>query len=283
MRTFLFLSLLSTACSSPNDQGMDGSAPSDSSMPAMDSSSAAMDSTAMDVLDTGMADSAGCMGFSDDFGTSPLDPCWSVLNKPLIDLSLTNGALHLRAVNGMNGVWYQGSTKSLVWKSLAANRFVITTTARPRKRTDGNMPPSLALHVGGLLVRNPASNGGASENYLFIMVGSDEQAQPGVEVKSTTNGASLFSEPPWSDPLGAELRICRIDANFYLYKRVIGMQTWTMQNHNGQAMPISRPDMPMTVQAGLALNFSGPTNDLDVAFDAITLGPTPNQIGDCTN
>jgi hypothetical protein len=183
----------------------------------------------------------------------------------------------------MNGVWYQGSTKSLVSKSISSPRFVITTTARPRKRTDGTAPPSTALHVGGLMVRNPASNGGMTENYLFIMVGSNELNQPGVEVKSTTNGVSVFSEPTWSDALGADLRICRFDASFYLYKRVIGAPTWTLQSQTGAAAAIARPDMPNIVQAGIALNYSGPTNDLDVAFDAITIGPTPGQVADCTN
>jgi hypothetical protein len=227
-------------------------------------------------------------GFSDSFGGSALDPCWSVLNgpgsaTPIIDVSVTGGALHLTAIPNHDGVWFQGSTRSLVYKTLAANRFKVTTTAHPRKRTDLGTPPTIALHVGGLMVRNPASHGGNTENYLFIMVGSNEGAQPGVEIKSTIDGSSEFREPIWNNPDAAQLRVCRIDSNFYLYKRAPGSPTWILANQVDQAAPVSRPDLPETVQVGLALNFSGGANDLDVAFDDVVLAPTaPATVDDCT-
>lgn len=232
------------------------------------------------------AGGAAC-AFSDDFESASLDPCWSTLNgtsaSPLIELEQTGGALHLRAINGQSGVWYQGATKSLVFKLITGN-FKVTTIAHPRKRTNANEAPSLALHVGGLMARNPSSNGGNTENYLFTMVGSNELAQPGVEIKSTTNGASQWSEPTWSDPLAAELRLCRLGASFYAYKRAPGAGTWILADHQGQEAAISRPDLPETLQVGLALNFSGPNNDLDVSFDGITLAPTsPAVVADCTS
>jgi hypothetical protein len=58
--------------------------------------------------------------------------------------------------------------------------------------------------------------------------------------------------------------------------------TWVLSNQMNQAAPVSRPDLPETLQVGLALNFRGPTNDLDVAFDDITLGATPAAVDDCT-
>ena len=133
------------------------------------------------------------------------------------------------------------------------------------------------------MVRDPTSQGGSTENYLFIMVGSNESAQPGVEIKSTTNGASAYAEPVWSTPLAADLRICRLDWSFYLYKRPPGTSTWILANEMDMQAPVSRPDLPETLQVGLALNFSGGANDLDVAFDAITLAPTaPASEADCT-
>jgi hypothetical protein len=171
----------------------------------------------------------------------------------------------------------------LVYKLVHASRFKVTTTARARKRTDPAVPPTMALHVGGLMVRNPAAQGGATENYIFIMAGSNELAQPGVEIKSTVNGASTFAEPTWTDPTAAELRICRIDGDFYLYKRAPGNATWILANHLDQPAAIHRPDLPQMVQVGLALNFGGGSNDLDVAFDGITLAATPPAtVGDCT-
>jgi hypothetical protein len=234
-------------------------------------------------------DASTACSFSDDFGGSALDPCWSVLNgsgsaSPLIQVAVSGGALHLQAIPGQDGVWYQGSTKALVYKLVTGNRFKVTTTARPRKRTDSGQPPSAALHVGGLMVRDPSSHGGGSENYLFIMVGSNEAAQPGVEIKSTTNGASIFAEPEWSNPAAAELRICRIDASFYLYKRAPGASVWILANEVNQQAPVVRQDLPATVQVGLALNFSGGSNDLDVGFDGVDLAPTaPATPADCTS
>jgi hypothetical protein len=228
-------------------------------------------------------------GFSDDFSSSTLNSCWTILNgtnptSPLITVSVTGGALHLQAINGQSGVWFQGGTQSLVYKLLTGRHFKVTTTAHPRKRTDLTMPPTIVLHVGGIMARNPSSNGGSSENYVFMMVGSNEGGSPGVEVKSTTNGASTWVEPVWSNPDAAQLRICRLDSDFYLYKRIPGTTDWTLENDANQAAPISRPDLPDTLQVGLALNFSGPNNDLDVAFDEIVLSPVaPASVTDCTS
>jgi hypothetical protein len=233
---------------------------------------------------TGGAGGTSC-GFSDEFEAASLDPCWTTLNgtpsAPLIQIAATGGALHLQANDGQNGVWYAGSTKALVYK-LVTGDFRVTTTAHPRKRTNVTEAPTIALHVGGIMARSPSSSGGQTENYVFTMVGSNEFAEPGVEIKSTTNGQSQWDEPEWSDPLVAELRLCRIGASFYAYKRAPGGGTWILSNHDGQAAAISRPDLPPTLQVGLALNFSGPNNDLDVSFDAITLD-VPASVDDCTS
>jgi hypothetical protein len=225
-------------------------------------------------------------GFSDDFSAAPLNPCWMTLNgtaaMPLIDISIASGALHITARTGQDGVWFQGSTKSLVYKLLTGYYFKVTTTAHPRKRTDANVAPTNALHVGGIMARDPSSHGDNTENYLFTMVGSNESAQPGVEIKSTVNGQSVWQEPTWATPLAAELRMCRIKSDFYLYKRAPGAATWVLSNQMNQAAPVSRPDLPETLQVGLALNFRGPTNDLDVAFDDIVLGASPASVDDCT-
>jgi hypothetical protein len=181
-------------------------------------------------------------------------------------------------------VWFGGSTRTLIYKLVDSTNFKVTTTARPRKRTDLTQAPTHGLHVGGLMVRSPASHGGATENYLFIMAGSNESALPGVEVKSTTNGNSVFSEPVWSNPLAADLRICRLGAAFHVYKRVPGTATWqTGQSDANRTDPTeNRPDLPATLQVGLALNYGGVDNDLDVAFDAITFEPA-STLADCTS
>jgi hypothetical protein len=232
-------------------------------------------------------------GYSDDFSGSTLSSCWMTLNgpevsAPLFSIAVTGGALHLQAINGQSGVWFNTSTKSLVYKLVTGTAFKVTTTVHPRKRTDLTQLPTTPLHVGGLMVRDPASNGGMTENYIFIMAGHSENpevtAHQGVEIKSTRNSLSMFAEPDWNSP-DADLRICRIGTNFYMYKRVPGSD-WILADNLPPAAPpapISRPDLPTTLQVGPALNFSGPTNDLDVTFDQIVMSPSaPVTPADCT-
>jgi len=229
--------------------------------------------------------SGGCQP-SDEFDDATLDPCWLTLNgsaaMPLIQIAEQGGALHLSANGNQNGVWYGGSTKSLVYQLTSAPRFTLTTTAHPRKVTDPESLPTKDLHVGGVMVRDPASSGGMTENYVFLMVGHSENnngmVHQGVEFKTTVDGCSNWDEPDWGtnfDEPDAELRICRLGAEFRLYKRVPGAGTWTpatppsgCAGNDVSGNLLTRSDLPETVQVGLAINFNAPS-DLDVAFDSI--------------
>jgi hypothetical protein len=92
--------------------------------------------------------------------------------------------------------------------------FSLTTTAHARKASAPTLPPDSAIHLGGLMVRNPASDSG-SENYLLLAVGFAEQGHLAVETKTTVNSASVFGEVAW--PSGdAELRLCRMGSQFSL-------------------------------------------------------------------
>lgn len=234
-----------------------------------------------------------CSSFNDTFAGTSLDPCWSVLNgtpqAPLIGVSVSGGALHLVAQGNLNGVWYQGSTKSLVFKLVTESAFKVTTTVRPRKATNAASLPTKDLHVGGLMLRDPASQGGASERYLLFMAGHSENnngvVHQGVEVKSTVNGCSNWNEPDWgasATEQDAELRVCRIGEAFRFYKRVPGANGWTpatpptpsCAGNVVQGDVLTRADLPGTLQVGVGLNFSNPS-DLDVAFDAVQLVALP--------
>ena len=179
-----------------------------------------------------------------------------------------------------------------------STNFKLTTTAHPRKATAATMLPTKDLHVGGLMVRNPSSNGGNTENYLFLMVGHSEQnngtVHQGTEFKTTVNGCSDFNEPDWGAGAmspDAQLRICRIGAAFRLFKRIPGDATWTAAMPPAMACAgnavagavLTRTDLPETLQVGLALNFSAPS-DLDVAFDDFTFVALPAGASatDCT-
>jgi hypothetical protein len=209
----------------------------------------------------------------DEFAGTALDPSWSVLNPQLLSISESGGQLHLQAVPGQDSVWLSASTKELVYKLVTATNFKVTTTVFPRKRTDPTSAPTHALHVGGVMARNPDNSAG--ENYVFIMMGSNESAVPGVEVKSTTNSSTIFDEPAWPNPLAADLRICRVGSAFQLYKRVPGAASWTL------ATTYNRPDLPATLQVGPALNYRGTDNDLTVGFERITFEPVASA-ADCT-
>jgi hypothetical protein len=264
---------------------------------------ATSDTGAIDTI-TDDGATAGCESTpSDDFSSAALGPCWKLLNgtagNPLITTTVAAGALHLRANGNQNGVWYRTSTKSLVYKELTAANFKVTTTAHPRKATAPTMLPTKDLHVGGVMVRDPASNGGTTESYLFLMVGHSENndgtIHQGVEFKTTVKGCSDYNEPDWGPSAAgpdADLRICRIGAAFRLYKRVPGDATWTAAMPPAMACPgndisgavLTRADLPQTLQVGLALNFSAPS-DLDVAFDEFSFVALPADAtaGDCTS
>ena len=250
---------------------------------------------------TGDAGASGCSP-SDEFEGDALDACWLTLNgtaaMPLIQIAETGGALRLSAHGSQNGVWYGGATKSLVYQLVSQPRFTLTTAAHPRKVTAPDSLPTKDLHVGGLMVRNPSSSGGNTENYVFLMVGHSENnngvVHQGVEFKTTVNGCSDWAEPDWgngADEPDAELRICRLGAEFRMYKRVPGAGTWTVAEppsgcagNNVSAGVLSRTDLPDTVQVGLALNFNAPS-DLDVSFDFIRFRELPPSAtaDDCTS
>jgi hypothetical protein len=87
----------------------------------------------------------------------------------------------------------------------------------------------------------------------------------------------------WASPLVAELRMCRLRDELYLYKRVPA-GTWMLANQLDQAGPVTRADLPETLQLGMSLNFGGAPTDLDVAFDAIMMAATPPaSVADCTS
>ena len=263
------------------------------------------DGTAGVGADTGAGGSAGCESMpSDDFASATLGPCWQAPRQrlpatPLISVAPSNGALHLRATGNQNGVLYRTSTKALVYKEITAVNFKVTTTAHPRMASAPTMLPTKDLHVGGVMVRNPSSAGGTTENYLFLMVGHSEQnagtVHEGVEFKTTVNGCSDFNEPDWGAGAtgpDAELRICRIGAAFRLYKRVPGDAAWTAAMPPGASCAgnsvagavLTRTDLPERLQVGLALNFSAPS-DLDVTFDQFSFVPLAAgaTAADCTS
>ena|ERR1700752_66074 len=127
----------------------------------------------------------------------------------------------------------------LVYKPVSGN-FIITAEVHAAKNSNPSEAPGGdgSVQLGGLMARN--GNGGL-ENYIFIVIGDDGNGLS-IETKSTVDSFSNYDGPSW-DSAEAELRLCRFDSTFNLYKRHIGAdEAWSL------ADSFSRPDLPDTLQ-----------------------------------
>jgi hypothetical protein len=154
-------------------------------------------------------------------------------------------------------LWYEESQGTLVSK-LVTGDFKATTIVRARRASNPSLAPDQHIHLAGLMARKP---GNGSENYVFIVVGNDEQ-DLSVETKSTTNGVSDYDGPSWGSG-DAELRICRIGGVFTLYKRTIGAPSWTL------AATYQRGDLPLTLEVGPNVYAAASAPDLEASFDEV--------------
>jgi hypothetical protein len=118
------------------------------------------------------------------------------------------------------------------------------------------------------MARDGASD---QENYVFVVVGFDVN-DLSVETKTTVNDVSHFVGPPWPDA-DAELRICRLGADFRLYKRRIGALEWTA------AATYERPDLPAELQVGLVVYTSVHPADVAGRFEAVEFASVEDEAG----
>ena len=219
---------------------------------------------------TGSTSSGGddLSALSDSFDGASLDASWTVFNDAALDATVEGGSLHLELTAA--ALWFQASQGTLVHKSVTGD-FRVTATVHARKTSSPADPPDDTIHLGGLMARDPASDAGM-ENYVFIVVGFDEN-DVSVETKSTTNDASDYVGPMWPQT-EAELRLCRVGSSFRLYKRPVGGTTWE------EAITYDRPDMPATLQVGPnAYSLTMP--DLTVDVDEVTFARV-SSVADCT-
>jgi hypothetical protein len=203
-------------------------------------------------------------GIDDDFdGDLSL---WQVHNPNGVTLSIDNGFLRLEPA--ANTLWYQGTSGPLLWQ-LVTGDFMVTADVTSRRLSNPALPPLATYRTGGLMARNPAD---ATENYVFIAVGSEE-APEAVETKTTTNSNSVYDEVPWPGAEG-ELRVCRIGGRFEMLIRERG-GTW-------QSLDVyNRPDLPDTLQVG-PFGFANQADpDLRVSFEWVRFA-LPTQVSDCT-
>lgn len=225
---------------------------------------------ALECSDYAACDTETIASLSDTFEGTELDPAWSVLRPNLVQVGVAGGALSLRASS--HSLWYQASRGPLVHK-LVTGDFRVTARVHARRSTDESLAPSQNIHLGGLMARDPASEPSGVENYVFIVVGQDEN-DPSVETKTTDDSQSTYQGPSWLEP-DAELRICRLGSTLRLYKRPVGAVTWTL------AATFNRPDLPETLQVGPFIYAASNAPDLIVRFDEVVFADA-SVVGDCT-
>lgn len=195
---------------------------------------------------------------SDEFEGAQLRPGWSVLRPEAVDVAVSGGSLVLTLNRSV--LWFNAERAVLVSQPIRGN-FVATTVAHVRKRTDPAAPPDATIHLGGIMARDPSS---AAENYVFIVVGRDEN-DISVESKTTKASVSTYDGPPWPSA-DAELRLCRVGSTFTMLKRRVGDPSWTV------ARTEVRADLPATLDVGVnayAFLMAGGTPDFRASFERV--------------
>lgn len=204
-------------------------------------------------------DAGSIADLSDEFDGASLDSSWQVFRPELVDVAVGGGALSITP--NQRVLWFDDSQGALIHKRVTGD-FTVTATVRARSVAAPSQPPSMPIHLGGLMVRSAVPAGqGTLEDYVFIVAGYDVN-DLSVETKTTVDGTSAYQGPSW--PSGdAELRICRLGATFRLYKRAIGAGTWTL------AQTYTRNDLSGAVQVGPNAYANSDSPDLVVSFDQV--------------
>jgi hypothetical protein len=190
---------------------------------------------------------------------------WSVVNPQAVDVRVEDGSLVMTLKQ--HALWFMEQRGVLVYRPVTGN-FRITADVLTAKSSDPSVPPGdgSSIQLGGLMARDGS---GGQEDYVFIVVGEDTDGLS-VETKSTREGLSKWNGPGW-DSGQAELRLCRFNETFNLYKRHIGLnEDWNL------AEAYQRPDLPETLQVGLNLYTDG-TPDLRVRYENLRIEPVSGQ------
>jgi hypothetical protein len=190
---------------------------------------------------------------SEDFEDGDLGE-WNMFQADEATLSVADGELHYEP--HADTLWFNRTTSSFLWKSIVGD-FRVTAIARAESLSSPGSPPVPNFRLGGIMARNGDSG---EENYVFIVIGADNN-DLSIETKTTQNGQSEFDGPTW--PVNeAELRICRVGAEFRMMARQMGGSWETRATYQ-------RPDLPSSLQVGPMGYANNSPPDLRVSFDLI--------------
>ena len=205
---------------------------------------------------------------SDYFEDGVIDNSWTVFNAADFSQEEVGGRRHIIPTDKV--VWYRANNGPLLYK-LVDGDFKLTVQVI----TNQSAPLDLSrpYQYAGIIMRDPSSDSTGLENYVFNVVGMhiDELA---VETKSTVDDESDAEQDQlWNDG-DAELRICRVGDDFYLYKRHIGETVWITDRS------FNRPDIGETVQAGIIGYTQNNEPDLDAEFEYVEFSRI-NSVSEC--
>ena len=222
---------------------------------------------------------------SDAFSSATLDGSWVEYDPNSAVLPVVNGG-ELRLPLLSKALWYNNNDGFALYK-LATGDFKVTARVRVFKTSTSTLVPNGFVELAGLMARDPASDGAGVENYVFLVIGSDDgldtagTPELAIEAKNTVNGVSKYVNPSWSSG-SAELRICRIGSSFTLYRRTVGATTW--QPAPTSLSPIGygyTHALPTTLQVGVVVYSAGNSPDVTAAFDYVDFAGVTSA-ADCT-
>lgn len=154
--------------------------------------------------------------------------------------------------------WYNDYDGFFMFKMLTGN-FRVEARVVAGNVGDPDSGPESPFNAAGVMVRNPihAAN---QENWVTHNVGFQDLLMA-TETKSTVNSWSMLQLT--ASPNIATLRICRLDSQFILARRLDGGDWEQMQSYE-------RADMPAELQVGLLVNgwnSTGGTPDFEATPD----------------
>lgn len=200
--------------------------------------------------------------FFEAFTDDTLSDRWRVTGGDRLEQTFADGWLSLRPTE--YSVWFHELRGPALLTEVSGD-FRITTRVRARDTAAPMWPVNSFFQFGGLLVRDPAGETGAAENWIFSVVGY-RGAYNAIEQKSTVNGLSFVDETRWFGG-DAELRICRVGQRFLLLQRAIGASEWSL------GMAYEREGFPESVEIGLAAYSYTETPSLIAGFDYFDFTP----------
>lgn len=222
----------------------------------------------------------------DDFAAAALDASWIEYDphnavSPRVDTDELVLRLESRAL------WFNDSEGFALYKQANGN-FKMTTRLRVFKTSEPSEAPDGYVELAGLMLRDPASDGAGAENFVFIVLGSDDgldtsgTPELAIETKNTVDSVSEYINPAWASA-SAELRICRVEDDVSLYHRELGAASWlpTPTSLSPTEFGYSH-QLPESVQAGVVIYSASDAPDISAAIEYVHFDPVATT-ADCAN